>query len=416
MEDDQSTDEYETSDIDSVIANNDLFSNEIDEGLGNLDVAVESITQLLNVAQLINKTPEGSSHITQEAIALNIDTIYNNLGFKQARTKVAIENLNSTKEIALEGVSDAIGLVVKKLIDLVAFLFDGVEKLWNNTVRGLVITRKKVTRAKEIANAMPNTSAVSTGMASKRITKTFQLTSDNILTPKDVKEIIDNHFEVADSVREYKDTMSDLVERDIDRVISVYKKAQQDVKIGKEDMYGNSVMKIRKLVNTMKKNQSILLGEGQSMFLEIDEDALDSYLFQRASLQITMVKHINAFQADDVKMANKREAIDIANSLEKTANRVKGLCDFYLTFAHTYSAKIKNEWLVYLTSLLSALASSVGLAILGIPLAIVGIIAYFKSLMYMIINICKYFATKFSNVTFRTLDVGCMYIKESAGV
>lgn len=392
--------------MDLAQANNDTLESEIDVTMEQIDVGFESIEKLLRARDLISRCDK--NQYTNEALGLLLENIGNNLGFTYAQTQVSVESLGKKEELTLEGITDTVGIIVKRVIDFIAFLYDKVEQLWNHTVRGLNGIKREVSNIRSTAESVKGTPRKGS-FGSKRVMETFQTDNGHPVTAKDVLEILKNHCDVATSTKEFRAVLNDLAEHDIDRVNQVYHKARSGEKISKDDVFRVGIEKMRRFINLASRNNRLLLGEGRSIMLEVDTEAMDSYAFQRATVQMTMTKNMNAYQADSVVTADKRQAVEIAKTLEQLSLQMSGMCDTYMHFTHSYSREIKNLITSQLTALLGLLVGP-----LGLPLHVISIVTYFKALYYSIVNVIKFFATKFSNVTFRTMSAGILYIKESA--
>lgn len=392
--------------IDEELAGNEVIQRNVDSTMEQIEVGFESIDKLLRMSALMERSGPDNQYAT-EAYALLLETVNNNLGIGYGKTQLSIESLKTGQEVSFEGIKDTIGIVIKKVIDFVAHLYDMVEIVWNHTVRGLSEIKRKVANIHSTAQSVkgnPRKEAI----PMSKIAEALQTTNGSTLTGSAVNELVKNHLEVASSCKGFREALSALVDHDIDRVQGIFNRAKTGEAIKKDDVYGGTVEKMNRLVNLAKKNNSIKLGEGQSIVVEIDNEALDSYAFNRASLQLTMTNNFGLAKPDAMVTASKGEAIEIAKNLEKLAAQMSNMTDLYLHFTHTYSAQIKNQITYVLTGALGALLGPVGL-----PLSIISIVAWLKSLYYSVINLIKFFGTKFSNVTFRTMTASCAYIESS---
>lgn len=403
---DQDTTDKEPVNVDTEIAENTALDNSIQSDMDKIEEGFESIDKLLRMSELMKRSGPDNQYAT-EAYALLLETVNNNLGISYGKSQLSIESLKVNQEVSCEGIKDTIGIVIKKVIDFIAHLYDMVEIVWNHTVRGLSEIKKKVANIHSTAASVkgnPRKEAI----PMKKISEALQTTNGTPLTGSAVNELIKNHLEVASSCKDFRQALSDLIDHDIDRVQGVFNRAKTGEKIKKDDVFGGTVEKMNRLVNLAKKNNSIKLGEGQSIVVEIDNEALDSYAFNRATLQLTMTNNFGLAKPDTMVTASKGEAIEIAKNLDKLATQMSNMTDLYLHFTHSYSAQIKNHITSILTGALGALLGPVGL-----PLTIISIVTWLKALYYSVVSFIKFFATKFSNVTFRTMTGAILFVEAS---
>jgi hypothetical protein len=108
--------------------------------------------------------------------------------------------------------------------------------------------------------------------------------------------------------------------------------------------------------------------------------------------------------------ASKNEAVEIAKTLEQLSNQMSSMCDLYMHFTHDYSKRVKNALISHLTGILGAL---LGVSGGGLPFTLVSLVTWVKAVYYQVITIIKFFGTKFSNVTFRTMEAAIGFVEAS---
>lgn len=374
-----------------------------------MNLAFESFYTISEISKDLNEkqNEQKDFHIYK----LAIESSYVNLGYSHNRAKSLADELEFNREISFEGLTDTVGRIVKKAIDFIAFLHDKVEQGWNNTIRLLPLIRSEISDAEKSVYALGGKSIGNMTIPDK-IFNSFYVEKGEVLTPQQVLKILDNHLDTLNTIKDFRDAISDVGDYDMDRLPSLFRKAKTQEDLDEDSMYRNSVEKIKKMVDLSNKSNKVLLGEGRVLSVEFDEEALDSYLFQRATITIDMNKSPIGYKVRNAQTATRSDGEKILKTLKELAEKTKYFTDYHMHMAKHISGEYRNLFKSFIAGL-----ATIAIGVVMPPAALITyaihLYYYFYMLYDTIMQWIILFYTKFSNVTYRAMSAACAYLKAS---